>query len=134
MIQTDTGPLVAILNRTDTHHSACVSALRRVTPPIVTTWPVLTEAFYLLASASRDAQHTLIELVVNGRIAAYDMTDPGRMLELLRKYADRPMDLADASLVVLAEQLQLYQVFTLDRADFRVYRAHGRQAFDLLPA
>jgi predicted nucleic acid-binding protein len=134
MILTDTGPLVAILNRTDAHHSACVAALKQLRPPMVTTWPVLTEAFYLLEDAGRAAQETLVELVINGRIAVYDVVDHARLLELLRKYADRPMDLAESSLVLLAEQLRLYEVFTLDQADFRTYRAHGRRVFDIIPA
>ncbi|MGH2351508.1 MAG: type II toxin-antitoxin system VapC family toxin [Chloroflexota bacterium] len=134
MILTDTGPLVAILNRNDGHHQACVAALRSLTPPMVTTWPVLTEAFYLLEDAGRDAQEALIELVTRGRIVVHHVTDPARLLELLHKYADRPMDLADGSLVALAEQLRLYQVFTLDSTDFNIYRAHGRRTFTLVPA
>jgi predicted nucleic acid-binding protein len=133
MILTDTGPLVALLSRTDTYHAACVAALRSLRPPMVTTWPVLTEAFYLLEEAGREAQHTLIEMVVTGRVAVYDIVDVARVLELLRKYADRPMDLADATLVALAEQLRLYEVFTLDRSDFTIYRAHGRRAFTIVP-
>lgn len=133
MILTDAGPLVAILSRTDAYHRTCVAALNELTPPMVTTWPVLTAAFYLLEDAGRAAQQALIELVVNGRIAVYDVADPVRLLALLRKYADRPMDLADGSLVMLAEQLRRYQVFTLDRTDFRIYRAHGRRAFDVIP-
>lgn len=61
------------------------------------------------------------------------MAGAARVQELLGKYADRPMDLADATLVALAEQLREYRMFTLDRADFVVYRAHGRRAFELLP-
>ena len=133
MILTDTGPLVALLSRTDTHHAACVAALRTLLPPMVTTWPVLTEAFCLLEDAGREAQEALVEMVVKGRIEVHDVTDPARLLELLHKYADRPMDLADASLVLLAERLRLYRIFTLDRSDFHIYRAHGRRAFDLVP-
>ena len=134
MILTDTGPLVAVLNRNDAYHRVCVDALRSLPAPMVTTWPVLTEAFCLLEDAGREAQETLIDLVVRGRIAVYDVADPRRVLELLRKYGDRPMDLADATLVALAEQLRLYRVFTLDRADFHIYRAHRRRAFDIVPA
>ena len=134
MILTDTGPLVALLSRTDADHAACVATLRTLTPPMVTTWPVLTEAFYLLSYAGRRAQEALVDLVVKGHIEVHDVTDPARLLTLLHKYADRPMDLADGSLVLLAEQLRLYDVFTLDRADFRVYRAHGRRAFEIVPA
>jgi uncharacterized protein len=133
MILTDTGPLVAILSRTDTHHRACVATLNELQPPMVTTWPVLTEAFYLLEDAGRAAQEALVELVVNGRIVVYDIDDPARLLDLLRKYGDRPMDLAGGSLV-LAEHLRLYRVFTLDRADFSIYRAHERRAFEVIPA
>jgi hypothetical protein len=134
VILTDTGPLVAILSRTDAYHRACVAALRGLTAPMVTTWPVMTEAFYLLEDAGREAQEALIELVVNGRIVVHDITDPARLLALLHRYADRPMDLADGSLVLLSEQLRVYRIFTLDRIDFRVYRPHGRRVFEVVPA
>lgn len=133
MILTDTGPLVAILSRSDAHHEACVDALRRLSPPLVTTLPVLTEAFYLLEDAGRRAQEALIELVVRGRVETREVRDAQRVVDLLRKYADRPMDLADATLVALAEQERSYRVFTLDRADFSIYRAHSRRAFDVVP-
>jgi uncharacterized protein len=95
---------------------------------------VLTEAFYLLEDAGHAAQEALVELVVNGRIVVYAIDDPARLLDLLRKYGDRPMDLAGGSLVVLAEYLRLYRVFTLDRADFSIYRAHERRTFEVIPA
>jgi len=133
VILTDTGSLVAILNRNHAYHRVCVDALRSLPAPMVTTWPVLTEAFYVLEDAGREAQETLIELVVRARIAAYDIVDATRVLDLLHRYADRPMDLADATLVALAEQLGLYRVFTLDRADFGIYRAHRRRAFEVVP-
>lgn len=133
MILADTGPLVAILNRGDAFHRPCVAALHQLAPPLVTTWPVLTEAFSLLEEAGRGAQEALIRLVCNGALVVHDVTNTARLLELLHKYADRPMDLADGSLVVLAEQLGVYRVFTLDRADFGVYRAHRRRAFDIVP-
>lgn len=56
------------------------------------------------------------------------------MRTLMHKYQDRPMDLADASLVCLAEQRGVRDIFTLDRDDFRIYRVHGRQTFRLWPA
>jgi predicted nucleic acid-binding protein len=137
MILTDAGPLVAILDRDELHHRACVECLGQLTGPLLTTWPAFTEAMYLLrATGGWTAQNALwhlveqgdVELVVQGR----EQSD--RMRALMEKYHDRPMDLADASLVALAEQRGLRDIFTLDRRDFQVYRLHGRRTFRLWPA
>jgi predicted nucleic acid-binding protein len=102
----------------------------------MTTWPAFTEAMYLLGEAGGwKAQVALWSLEAKGdvEIAEQDHDARQTMLKLMEKYHDRPMDLADASLVVLAEQRGLRDVFTLDHADFRTYRLHGRQAFRIWP-
>ena len=123
MILTDTGPLVAILDHTDRHHAACVAALSELTAPMVTTWPVLARGVLPAGGCRAGGADADRAGHAQGHVVVHDIADPARLLELLRKYGDRPMDLADGSLVVLAEQLRLYRVFTLDRTDFRVYRA-----------
>jgi predicted nucleic acid-binding protein len=136
MILTDAGPLVALLDRGEQHHQACVACLEELTGPLLTTWPAFTEAMYLLGEAGGwAAQQALWRLVDQGdlEIAVPSADSCKRMRVLMEKYRDRPMDLADASLVVLAEERKLRDVFTLDHADFRVYRIHGRQTFRLWP-
>jgi predicted nucleic acid-binding protein len=103
---------------------------------MVTTWPAFTEAMYLLGEAgSWRAQETLWSILQQGdlEVAFQGSDDYGRMRALMQKYRDRPMDLADASLVCLAEERRFRDIFTLDKKDFRTYRIHGRQAFRIWP-
>lgn len=136
MILTDAGPLVAILDRSEQHHRACVECLGELAGPMLTTWPAFTEAMYLLGEAGGPfAQNALWDLVERGdiEIAEQDAAQRRRMQALMTRYRDRPMDLADASLVALAESLKLRDIFTLDHADFRIYRPAPRQTFRLWP-
>ena len=130
----DAGPLVAILHRDDRRHRDCVQALRAMPPPLGTTWPVVTEAMYLLGFAA-DAQDELWGLLENGRLHLFglDAADAPRMRALMRKYRDLPMDLADASLVAVAEREGINKVFTLDRRDFGVYRLARGGRFSIVP-
>lgn len=136
MILTDAGPLVAILDRGEAHHQACVACLAELTGPMLTAWPAFTEAMYLLGEAGGwVAQDALWGLVEQGDV---EIAGPGsgqlrRMRALMEKYQDRPMDLADVSLVALAEERGLRDIFTLDHADFQIYRLHRRQTFRLWP-
>src|SRR5687767_15134253 len=123
MILTDAGPLIALLDRGESHHQACVDCLGELTGPMVTTWPAFTEAMYLLGEAGGwFAQRALWTLEVQGDVEVADQgpEDRKRMAALMEKYQDRPMELADASLVVLAEKRGLRDIFTLDHADFRI--------------
>ena len=137
MILTDAGPLIALIDRGEVDHEACVACLAMLTGPMLTTWPAFTEAMYLLGEAGGwRAQEALWSLLERGDL---DIAPQGpehcrRMRTLMHKYQDRPMDLADASLVCLAEQRRVRDIFTLDRDDFRIYRVHGRQTFRLWPA
>lgn len=136
MILVDTGPLVALFDPADEWHGRCVDRLKRVNDPLCTTTPVLTEAFHLLAPASKGAQR-LMDFVADGGLSVWflDESTLGRAFELMVRYGDVPMDLADASLVVAAEQLRLQKIFTIDRKDFGVYRirrGHRHVAFEML--
>jgi predicted nucleic acid-binding protein len=136
MILADTGPLIALFDPADGDHVHCVDRLKTITEPLTTTVPVLTEAFHLLDPGSRGAT-ALMQFIVGGGLNVWFLDD-GRMrraFELMRRYADRPMDLADASLVIAAETLGIRKVFTLDRADFRTYRikrGYRSLAFEIL--
>ena len=135
MILTDSGPLIAIIDRKDADHAACAAALAHLRGPMVTSWPALTEAMYLLGSrAGWKAQEALLRLAVRGDVAPAVLgpDELDRCLALMDKYRSLPMDFADATLVVLAERLRTRRIFTLD-ADFRVYRLRGRSSFELIP-
>lgn len=123
MILVDAGPLVALLHRDDRNHDLCVSTLRSLREPLGTAWPVVTEAFYLLGFSWR-AQDALWEMIDSGTLGllSLDSGDVPRMRDLMRKYRDLPMDVADAALVRIAEREGVRQIFTIDRRDFAVYR------------
>jgi len=102
---------------------------------MVTTWPCITEAMYLLgAAAGWPGQRGLQNLVGSEAVLVMDLDRQGmhRSFELMTKYRDLPMDLADATLVALAETLQQRSVFTLD-SHFQIYRLNDRQHLTLVP-
>lgn len=119
----DTGPLVAAFDPRDASHARCLRTFQELRGLCLTTWPVLTEAFWLLGPGSDEA-HDLREMLRQNGTGVWPMGDGGliRCFELMEKYADRPMDLADASLIAAAEELGTARFFTLDRKDFAVYR------------
>jgi len=134
MILVDAGPLVALLDRSDQHHARCREALRALRAPLVTVWPAVTEAIYLLGFSAA-AQQALLERVESDapRVLSLDRSDLPRVRELMQKYADRGMDFADAALVRVAERERITTVFTVDRTDFAVYRLYGRRRFRVIP-
>jgi predicted nucleic acid-binding protein len=113
-----------------------VAALADLSAPLLTTWPVFTEAMYLVGEAGGwKAQAALWAITERKLLTIVDL--PGGSVErsraLMAKYADVPMSLADATLVSLAEMRNVRRVFTLD-SDFTVYRFRGRSAFLLIPS
>jgi uncharacterized protein len=125
---------VALIHADDRHHVSCREALERIREPLATVWPVITEAMYLLDFSS-DAQDALWRLLERDavKILPLDAGDVPRMRDLMRKYRDLPMDLADAALVRAAERERISHVFTIDRRDFEVYRPRGIRRFTILP-
>lgn len=124
----DTGPLVALVDRDDPHHARCVAALQTLpAQPLLTTWPCLTEAMYLLWRAGGlPAQDELWGYLADRLVVLHipATTEWERIRTLMQQYHDAPMDLADASLVTAAERCQLRRIFTLDR-HFYAYRIDG---------
>ncbi len=134
MILIDAGPLVALVDADDQHHAKCVAALKPLREPLATVWPPLVEAMYLL-SDQPVAQEALWEMLERGAVLLlpFDSSDIPRTRELMRKYANRPMDLADAALIRVAEREGIRKIFTVDRRDFSVYRLHNRIRPSLIP-
>ena len=130
----DTGPLVALLDRSDPYHLTCQETLSSLDDSLVTVWPVVTETMYMLR-AYWQAQEALWEMIEMGavEILPLGIDDVPRMKQLMRKYRDLPMDLADAALVRVAEREQLRRIFTLDRRDFQIYRPSRIGRFVILP-
>ncbi len=133
----DTGPLVAAIDESDRDHRRCLSVLKQLSEPLVTTWPVVTEVVYLLGQTQNpiDAQDALLAMLDRGLVvlAALGHEDVPRLRTLIRRYSDLPMDLADATLVRVAERDGLRQVFTLDQRDFKVYKPGRRESFTIIP-
>jgi hypothetical protein len=133
MIAVDTGPIVALFDKNDDKHHICVEAFKVIREPLITTWPVITEAFHLLGF-SHTVQDNLWEFIERGTVLIYalDKTFVQTCRELMRKYHDLPMDLADASLVAVADAENIRTIFTLDK-DFKVYKTKQNKHFKLLP-
>lgn len=137
MILVDTGPFVALFDPRDGQHRSCRGALSRLREPLVTTVPVLTEVFHLLPPQSFGAVR-LREFLLQGGVSIWFMDQAAieRCFELMERYADHPMDLADASLVTAAEVLPTRRIFTIDRGDFLTYRArrgNRSEALEIIP-
>jgi hypothetical protein len=136
VILVDTGPLVAILDRNDSNHAKCVQAAADLPADrLVTSWPCFTEAMYLVGRRTGVAgQEALWGMVSDGFLKMWGIQTEQipRMAELMRQYQDLPMDLADASLVAIAEDTGHHRVFTLD-SHFRVYRFIDGSVFDVAP-
>ncbi len=131
----DTGPIIAIFDKDDDYHQSCIEILKKIREPLITTWPVLTEAFYLLNFSWR-VQDDLWEFIQRGGVQIEPFRESlySRGRELMKKYHDLPMDLADATLVATGEELSITTVFTLDHKDFRLYKPKHRKRFALLPS
>lgn len=135
MILIDAGPLVALINRGDDYHAACVKGLDGLPIPLLTTWAAFTEAMYLIGTlAGWRGQELLWQKYSDGilQVAEPTVHQLDRIRALMAKYHDMPMDLADASLVALAEERDLDRIFTLD-SDFERYRIKGKKRFVLIP-
>jgi uncharacterized protein len=130
----DTGPLVAYLDAEDPAHQEVATCWDGFSGRLVTTSAVVTEAMHLLG-ADRNGPRHLAELAVASGLEVYDLTGPPELhaaAALMEKYADTPMDFADATLVLLAEALGLEEVLTLDRRGFSVYRPANKGRFRLV--
>jgi len=134
MVVIDTGPLVALFDESEEQHEVCYEAMKTLKGPPVTTWPVLTEVFYMLGSW-RKGRVELWDFILSGGLRIDDIHGDrwSRIRELMEKYSDLPMDFADASLVVLSEAHKVKTVFTLDRTDFSVYRPKHTPHFRIIP-
>ena len=130
----DTGALVSILDRSQAQHEKCVHFFDRWDGPVVSTEAILTEATHLLGRV-RNGRQACAEFFLDGGAVLVPTTVPSlrRVRDLLDEYADLPMDYADATLVVLAEEIGTDLVFTTDRRDFHVYRIRGRKSFRIVP-
>ncbi len=130
----DTGPLVALATKDDEHHEACVALFDTLPAPLLTCWPVLTEAAWLLRRRPA-ALAKLFESFAAGMLdfLPLDADDLAAIAAIMHRYRDARLQLADAALVHLAEREGIRTVFTLDRRDFSIVRLKRNRALKLLP-
>lgn len=131
----DTGALLALLDRDDRWHQRCADAFASLRLPLATSAAVLAELFHLLGDNRRDHEAAW-GLLRSGAVTvlAIDDGDTAELEMLMKRYADRPMDFANATLVRLARRERLTTVFTVDHDDFETYRIDGRRRFRVVPA
>lgn len=130
----DTGAILAVLDRRDRWHGACVEALRELRLPLLTSEAVLTELFHLGAD-NRERMEAAWKFVRSGAIslAPIQHAELPEMHTLMSRYWDRPMDFADATLVYVARRESISTILTVDHADFNTYRIEGKRRFRVLP-
>jgi uncharacterized protein len=133
-ILADTGPLVAILSREDEYHAACVSTLREMSGPLLSCWPVITEAAWLLRKSPRAVQQ-LLRSIDGGFLELLPLAgaEAEAIAALMKRYEDIHPQLADIVLVYLANREKIDTIFTLDRRDFSIYRSGRRTTFRIVP-
>ncbi|HMT17147.1 MAG: PIN domain-containing protein [Proteobacteria bacterium] len=135
MIIADAGFFYALIDRRDAWHTRAVAALPTQAQGWITTWPVLTEATHLITRwVGTAAAQALLREVADGAIAVWSWPaeHTARLPDLMHRYTRLPMDLADASLVLLAEHLGHGRILTTDQRDFGAYRFKSREPFDNL--
>ena len=133
---TDTGPLIALINRRDPNYVRCDGCTDDLAAEaLLTTWPCFTEAMHLLYRiGGHSGQAELWRWYAAGRLILHASSDSEveRMSALMGQYHDVPMDLADASLIAAAERLGVRRIFTLD-SDFYIYRLANGSALECVP-
>jgi predicted nucleic acid-binding protein len=134
LVLMDTGPWVALVDRSEGRHKECVEWLRDFKGDILSSEAVLTEVLYLLNFSPR-AQSAAIDFILHEAIMLVpsSLESLKRVKRLMDKYKDIPMDYADATLVSIAEEFSVSHVVSFDAKDFGIYRISAKQPFVVLP-
>ena len=132
LLLVDTGPLVALADQRDAAHARCTQFLKDYRGRLLTTWAVLTEFSHLAPTVASTLP--LYRWIERGGLEVMTLGKDELItaIDWINRYADRPLDLADASLVVAALKTGSSTVWTLDRNDFETYRLPGRKHFKLV--
>ncbi len=130
----DTGPWVALIDRSESMHLNSVHWLKQFSGTLYSTEAVLTEVLYLL-NFSIKAQCAAIDFIVESliEIVPSNRESLRKTKNLMRKYADLPMDYADATLVCFAMDTGIQNIVTFYKKDFTIYRSHGKKKFKIMP-
>jgi hypothetical protein len=123
----DAGPLIALFNKNDHYHNKIKLFLKDYRGILTSTWPVLTEVSHMLDFNTQTQIDFLTWVNLGGiNIEDIEKEDIARMIELSKKYSDIPMDLADASLIVTAEKINIKEIITID-SDYYIYRTINKE-------
>lgn len=126
-ILVDAGPLIAFQDRSDRHHRRVAQFLQAYEGALLTTWPVLAEACHFLPER---AQIRFLRWAAKGALNVFELPDAAlsTIADWKEKYRDLPMDLADATLLWVADQTGITEILTIDLRDFAAYRLSGNKA------
>jgi uncharacterized protein len=130
----DTGPMVALFSKDDAHHERCSEALKPMRPPLLTCWPVVSEAAWLLRRRPRSLYQLLESL--NGVFLALlplDANDLPAVVALMQRYENAGLQFADAAVAHLAERENIRTVFTTDRRDSSIIRLKRNRMLKIIP-
>ena len=123
----DAGPLIALFDKRDSYHTSIISFIPQIKDRLITTWPVIAEVCHML-SFSVPCQLDFLTWCDRGGLKIEDIaeTDIKRIIALTKKYNNVPMDLADATLMILAERLEVSEIISID-SDYYVYRTMKKE-------
>ncbi len=130
----DTGPWVALIDRSESRHTECVQWLKNFSGRLYSTEAVLTEVLYIL-NFSITAQCATFDFVLESvvEIVPSNIESLKKTKNLMKKYADLPMDFADATIVCLATQTGMQNIVTFDKKDFGIYKLPKKKSFTIMP-
>ncbi len=130
----DTGPWVALIDRSESRHAECVQWLKKFSGRLYSTEAVLTEVLYLL-NFSTTAQCAALDFVLEAvvEIVPVNTKSLKKVKSMMKKYADLPMDFADATIVCLAIDAGIQNIVTFDRKDFAIYKLPRKKNFTIMP-
>lgn len=123
----DAGPLIALFDKSDSYHTKMLAFIRVCNRRLITVWPVVTEACYMLDHHPQ-ARIDFLTWIQRGGLLIFPPEEGhvARIIELMKKYADVAMDLADASLVVVSDEMKISEIISMD-SDFDIYRTLKRK-------
>jgi predicted nucleic acid-binding protein len=131
----DTGPIVAILCREDAEHQRCVEHLTTLDAELYTSWPVISEAVFLL-DRRPDRVNSLLQMLITRAIRCVNLGTEEEvtpwLIHFYERFGEHAPDLADAALMYLAERDHVRRIFTLDLVDFSIYRTADNRALEII--
>ncbi|MCP4298693.1 MAG: PIN domain-containing protein [Proteobacteria bacterium] len=130
----DAGYFIALFNSNDKHHTTAWEVSKQYPNPLISTWPVVTEAIHILLRVGQKNQHAFSKSLVDGACEIFSLQEDHlpRINNLMVQFHALPMDLADASLILLAEKLGYGQIFSTDQRDFGTFPWKNREPFENL--